>query len=165
MPIGVQKEGLRQCARRRQQVRLHLPAAKNVSPARAEFHGGLKLAQTGRRPAGRCHRGPRGRPRKRDIGDKASRWHSRPSRSKRKLSRIGRRRAGTRPLFGELLGLASILIADKSDPFTNAKTASRMTTATLKIGRNATNWAPRDRFWPRESHCDHGYRHQNKDCM
>src|SRR5208282_5665135 len=45
MPIRVEKEGLRQRARRRHKHRLHLPAVKNLSPAGPELYGGLKLAQ------------------------------------------------------------------------------------------------------------------------
>src|SRR5664279_1177351 len=44
-PIGVQQEGLSECAGRRHKYRLYVPAVKNVSPAGAELHGGLKLTQ------------------------------------------------------------------------------------------------------------------------
>src|SRR6202158_5810691 len=45
MPVGVEKEGLRQRAGRWHKHSLHLPAVKNVSPTGPELHGGLKLAQ------------------------------------------------------------------------------------------------------------------------
>jgi len=46
MPIGVEKEGVSECAGRGNKYRLHLPAVKNVSPAGPEIHHGPnRLAQ------------------------------------------------------------------------------------------------------------------------